>query len=166
MAQPRPLYVILIVLQLRGVVMKFREWCYCKRICIPVYFVIVLCVIGIITTRVLPLSKHRCSRNINKASRYCVSMDVINSRVKLTTHLHLVPTLRIRGAILLLPDTPSWRRPYLNRGNVFMAWYLFKLRDYFQTGSGTHQASYPMSTRGSFPGGKAAGAWNWPLTSI
>jgi hypothetical protein len=27
-----------------------------------------------------------------------------------------------------------------------------------QTGSGAHPASYPMSTRGSFPGGKAAGA--------
>jgi hypothetical protein len=23
-----------------------------------------------------------------------------------------------------------------------------------------------MDTRGSFPGSKAAGAWNWPLTSI
>jgi len=27
-----------------------------------------------------------------------------------------------------------------------------------QTGSGAHTASYPMGTRGSFPGGKAAGA--------
>jgi hypothetical protein len=29
-----------------------------------------------------------------------------------------------------------------------------------------HPASYPMGTRGSFPGGKAAGVWSWPLTSI
>jgi hypothetical protein len=35
-----------------------------------------------------------------------------------------------------------------------------------QTGSGTQPASYPMGTGGSFPGGKAAGAWSWPLTSI
>jgi hypothetical protein len=35
-----------------------------------------------------------------------------------------------------------------------------------QNGSGAHPASYPMSTRGSFPVGKAAGAWSWPLTSI
>jgi len=28
------------------------------------------------------------------------------------------------------------------------------------------KASYPMGTRGSFPGWKAAGAWSWPLTSI
>jgi hypothetical protein len=35
-----------------------------------------------------------------------------------------------------------------------------------QNGSGTHSASYPMGTGGSFPGGKADGAWSWPLTSI
>jgi hypothetical protein len=34
-----------------------------------------------------------------------------------------------------------------------------------QTGSGAHPASYPIGTGGSFPGGKAAGAWSWPLTS-
>jgi hypothetical protein len=33
------------------------------------------------------------------------------------------------------------------------------------TGSGTHPASYPMGTGASFPGGKAAGALSWPLTS-
>jgi hypothetical protein len=27
-------------------------------------------------------------------------------------------------------------------------------------------ASYPMDTRGSFPGGKVAGAWGWLFTSI
>jgi hypothetical protein len=32
--------------------------------------------------------------------------------------------------------------------------------------TGAHQASYPMGTRGSFPGGKVARAWSWPLTSI
>jgi hypothetical protein len=35
-----------------------------------------------------------------------------------------------------------------------------------QNGSGAHPASYSMGTRGSFAGGKAAGAWSWPLTSI
>jgi hypothetical protein len=28
-----------------------------------------------------------------------------------------------------------------------------------------HSASYPMGTAGTFPGGKVAGAWSWPLTS-
>jgi hypothetical protein len=33
------------------------------------------------------------------------------------------------------------------------------------TGSGA-QPAYPIGTRGSFPGGKTAGAWSWPLSSI
>jgi hypothetical protein len=35
-----------------------------------------------------------------------------------------------------------------------------------QNGSGAHPASYPMSTRGSFPVGKAAGVRSWPLNPI
>jgi hypothetical protein len=35
-----------------------------------------------------------------------------------------------------------------------------------QTGSGAHPVCYPMGTGGSFPLGKAAEAWSWPLTSI
>jgi hypothetical protein len=42
----------------------------------------------------------------------------------------------------------------------------FSPHDRVQNGSGTHPASYPMGTRGTFPEGKAAGAWIWPLTSI
>jgi len=34
----------------------------------------------------------------------------------------------------------------------------FSLHHRVQTGSGAHPASYPMGIRGSFPGGKAAGA--------
>jgi hypothetical protein len=33
-----------------------------------------------------------------------------------------------------------------------------------QTSSGDHWVSYPVSTRSSFPGGRAALVWNWPLT--
>ena len=36
---------------------------------------------------------------------------------------------------------------------------------FFKTPSVSHPASYSVCT-GFFPGGKAAGAWNWPLTSI
>jgi hypothetical protein len=42
----------------------------------------------------------------------------------------------------------------------------FFLHHRIQNGSGAHTASYPMGTGGAFPGGKAAGAWSWPLTSI
>jgi hypothetical protein len=41
------------------------------------------------------------------------------------------------------------------RGNEF-----FSFHYRVQTGSGTHPASYPMGTGGSFPGGKADGAWS------
>jgi hypothetical protein len=34
----------------------------------------------------------------------------------------------------------------------------FSLHHRVQNGYGAHPASYPMGTRGSFPGGKAAGA--------
>jgi hypothetical protein len=34
----------------------------------------------------------------------------------------------------------------------------FSLHYRVQNGSGAHQASFPMDTRGSFPGGKVAGA--------
>jgi hypothetical protein len=39
----------------------------------------------------------------------------------------------------------------------------FSLHHCVQTGSGARPASYPMGTRGSFPGDKAAEAWSWPL---
>jgi len=32
--------------------------------------------------------------------------------------------------------------------------------------TGAQTTSYPMATGGSFPGGKTAGMWIWPLTSI
>jgi len=35
-----------------------------------------------------------------------------------------------------------------------------------QTGSAARPASYPMGSWSSFPGGKAADSWSWPLTSI
>jgi hypothetical protein len=38
----------------------------------------------------------------------------------------------------------------------------FSLQHRVQNGSGAHPASCPLGTRGSFPGGKAAGAWSWP----
>jgi hypothetical protein len=40
----------------------------------------------------------------------------------------------------------------------------FSLHHRVQNGSGTHPVSYTVGTRGSFPGGKAAGALGWPLT--
>jgi hypothetical protein len=42
----------------------------------------------------------------------------------------------------------------------------FSLHHRVQNGPGAHSASYPRGTRGIFPGGKAAGAWSWPLTTL
>jgi len=39
----------------------------------------------------------------------------------------------------------------------------FSLHHRVQNGSWAHPASYPMGTRGTFPGGKVAEAWSWPL---
>jgi hypothetical protein len=41
----------------------------------------------------------------------------------------------------------------------------FSLLHVVQTGSGVHPTSYTMGTKGTFPGGKAAGEWSWPATS-
>jgi hypothetical protein len=42
----------------------------------------------------------------------------------------------------------------------------FSLHHRVQKGSGAPPASYLMGSGGSFAGGKAAGAWSWPLTSL
>jgi hypothetical protein len=42
----------------------------------------------------------------------------------------------------------------------------FSLHHRVQNGSGAEPAHYPMGTRGSFPWGKAAGEWSWPLISV
>jgi len=44
--------------------------------------------------------------------------------------------------------------------------FLCSLRHCIHTGSGAHQASYPMGTGGSSPGGTEVGAWSWTLTCI
>jgi hypothetical protein len=43
---------------------------------------------------------------------------------KLTGHLHLMPMLRMCGAIPPVTHTDSWHGAYLSRGYVFMVWHL------------------------------------------
>jgi len=40
------------------------------------------------------------------------------------------------------------------------------LHQCIQSSSGAHEAWHPMGIGGSILGGKADGAWSWPLTSI
>jgi hypothetical protein len=53
-----------------------------------------------------------------------------------------------------------------SRGLILSRGKDFSLLHNIQTGSGAHKVSYPMSTGGSLPRGKAAGTWSWPLTSV
>jgi hypothetical protein len=52
-------------------------------------------------------------------------------------------------------------RNQYDQSSVFVRW-----KGASRSGSGANPASYPMGTRVSFTGGKAAWAWSWPLTSI
>jgi len=58
---------------------------------------------------------------------------------------------RIQCQSYVLEDRGSRVRLPVGTGNCF-------LHHRVQHGSGVHPASYPMGTRGSFAGGKAAGA--------
>jgi hypothetical protein len=49
--------------------------------------------------------------------------------VKLTTHILLVPRLRIRGAIPTIIYKSSWSGAYLNKGYVFVTWDSAKQRE-------------------------------------
>jgi len=51
--------------------------------------------------------------------------------MKLTTHLHLVPRLRMCGAIPLLPQCIFMAWCLISNGYIFMAWYIVKHRDNF-----------------------------------
>jgi hypothetical protein len=82
--------------------------------------------------------------------------------------VHNVPTLFLQDSILMLS---SPLRPDLPGGLSLSGFKTkttgnFSLHHRVQTGTGAQTpASYPMGTRGSFPGAKAAEAWSWPLTS-
>jgi len=63
----------------------------------------------------------------------------------------------------------SWRSKAM--GWTSRVWFsvgaeIFCFHHHIQIGSEAHPASYSMSTGGSFPGGKVAGARRWPLTPI
>jgi hypothetical protein len=49
----------------------------------------------------------------------------------------------------------------------FESWedQVFSLLNVVQTSSRVNPSSYPMGAETSFPGGKAAGPWSWPLNS-
>jgi hypothetical protein len=48
--------------------------------------------------------------------------------VKLTTHFHPLPRSRMRGAILPLPNTPSWRGAQLRKVRLQLLWHYNRTR--------------------------------------
>jgi hypothetical protein len=73
--------------------------------------------------------------------------------VKLTSHVHLVSRLRMRGDTPLLPHTSSNCGTYLCTRQVFMAWLSFKHRDNITFRGITHGASsyFVLTSSFAFP---------------
>jgi hypothetical protein len=63
-------------------------------------------------------------------------------------------------------STVTRQRPRRAGFNSLQMQGLFAFAIASRPGSGTHPASYPMNTGGSFPWSSAAGAWSWPLNPI
>jgi hypothetical protein len=99
--------------------------------------------------------RNNLSLSSNPRTTECTS----SFRIRLNEHICILN---------FLSYTIATRYGLDNRGGVrFLATARnFSLHHRVQIGSGTHPASYPMGTRDSFRGGKAAGAWSWRLTSI
>jgi hypothetical protein len=113
---------------------------------------------------------------------FCASLPT--ERIRKTNLLYLSglrPAICIRGCVQKFPDWPPGARTANGTADticscIAILWVslvsfaaitlcvasrrvFIVVVIYFVT------ASYPMGTRVSFPGGKAAGAWSWPLTS-
>jgi hypothetical protein len=87
--------------------------------------------------------------------------------VQYTRHCSSVLLNFIGRIFIKEPRRAQWYSTGLQAG-----WSVFQvlagsgnsLHHHIQAGSGAHPASYPMGTRGSFPGDKASRVWSWPLT--
>jgi hypothetical protein len=82
---------------------------------------------------------------------------------KITYHNHPLSSKRRDSSVGI--ELSYW---LIDRGSRL--WFPAEAGDFsfhhrVQSDSAAHPASYPIGTRGSFPGGKAGGAWTWPLTS-
>jgi hypothetical protein len=110
-----------------------------------------------------------CLRNVGAARHYIPEdrtlpgfneIIIILKKHDLTDILEInwEPGQRSRYSDWLRAGRPRVRSSSPGWGKIFL------LSNVVETGSGTHPA-YPLRSGGSFPGGKAAGTWSWPLTS-
>jgi hypothetical protein len=92
------------------------------------------------------------------------SVTIFNSGILCQYFVTFYDPIKSRGSSSISIQTGLFAgQPGLNSWQI--QWWDFSLCC-VQTSSETHPASYPMGTGGSFPGGKEAGAWSWPLTSV
>jgi hypothetical protein len=99
-------------------------------------------------------SLHAChAKGASSSKTWISNLGAFYNEIKSTLILFLVSRDSSVGIALGygLDDRGSRVRFPARAGN-------FSLHHRVQNGSGAHPASYPMGTRGSFPGGKAAGA--------
>jgi hypothetical protein len=91
-------------------------------------------------------------------SRTCIEIFVQNLKVPLRNAICLPPVVYLLSSNGNINITrPSCRWFSLHKFTKL------SLLHVSHTGFGTHPASYPIDTGGSFPGSKEAGAWSWPL---
>jgi hypothetical protein len=100
------------------------------------------------------------SETLSLCSSLKVRDQISRSYEELKSYLHTYTS------VLLMWFRNPIRHDNLSRVRFPAGAGKFSLHYHVQNGSGAHPASYPMGTRSSFPGCKAAGAWSWPLTSI
>jgi hypothetical protein len=120
------------------------------------------------------------SQNIKNAYLYVRIKLTMNAAhfwgyecMELYRHTHFMTSWHRTLETSLLPQWPFleqsilWHPMGLTVGVQFPAEARdFSLLHSIQTGFVAHPASYPMGTGSSFPTGKVARVWSWPLTSI
>jgi hypothetical protein len=108
---------------------------------------------------------HKRKKPLALQTKFCVEKLVLMARTKISQLLYRPKSLD--GSVSIATDyglDDQMMGVRIPGGGGGKAGNFSRHR--VQTGSGAHPASYPMGTAGSFPAGKAAGAWSWPLTSI
>jgi hypothetical protein len=104
------------------------------------------------------MTKYKCNFYLNHVILRCIINEckgALPFRQALTLECLLISNSRDSSVGIALDygldDRDSKVRFPVGAGN-------FSLHHHVQNGSGAHPASYPMGTRGAFPGGKATGA--------
>jgi hypothetical protein len=126
--------------------------------------------VGLLAPRSTSIPEDQASVFISPRSRVATHFSRLLRHAWVTVGLFLFPghhtgkcillTFCVRLLIHCEPEMDDWISIPIQR------YGLFSLQHRIRTVSGAHATSYPVSTPSSLSGGKAVGAWSWPLTSI